>query len=68
MEIKIGSLIKVKSESQRESDFTGTVMTIYRANDAPDGSTDARDYVLEVKKYKTGEILNVSGPRVIKVY
>jgi len=66
MKIQKGSIIEVKGESARESNYIGTIVLIYRANDAAAGSKNPNDYVLEVKNNKTGEIKNVSGPRVLK--
>ena len=67
MRLYEGTKVDVKSELMRETSYIGTIVEVWMANDAEDGSKNLKDYVFKIKHNKTGEIKNVSGPRILKV-
>jgi len=67
MKIKINSVIEIKSENLRESNYTGTVITKFRARDAAPNSNDPRDYGVRIINTKTGKTEIVDGERILKV-
>jgi len=67
MTIKISSVIEIKSENPRESNYQGTVLATFKARDAAPDSKDLRDYGVRINNTKTGEIEIVDGERILKV-
>jgi len=67
MRLQEGTIVEVKSELMREISYIGTIVEIWKANDAEEDSKNLNDYVFQIKNNKTGEINNVSGPRILKV-
>ena len=67
MKLLEGTIVEVKSELMREISYIGTIVEIWKANDAEEDSKNLNDYVFQIKNNKTGEINNVSGPRILKV-
>jgi len=67
MKISINSVIEIKSEDPRESNYTGTVTATFKARDAAPDSKDLRDYGVRIKNTKTGKTEIVDGERILRV-
>ena len=67
MKVKINSVIEIKSENLRESNYTGTVIACFMARDAEPDSRDPRDYGVRIINTKTGKTEIVDGERILKV-